>query len=611
MTESIPQRTQALRGYAAFLFCNGLLWALLGARYYAIAPPAPTPSAIAFAVLLGLTHMPLLPTLVLSPLLPLAWTAGGRAVLPGIAALVAALLGWLAVIDGFVFAQYRYHLNGMVLDLLLGGAANEIFQFSAAVWFEVLGLALGWVLVQGALAWMCWRGPGMGWLGMIRPLSFAWLGGLVLAHLWFALADLRDQTGVTAQRSTLPAFLPLTAKQTLSQFGWGRDESLPQIPAEAGHLAYPAQALECRSSAQALNLLLIVVDSLRADMLEAETMPQTAAYARNAWRFERHQSMGNATRNGVFSLMYGIPGTYWQAMLAERRGAALVQQAQRAGYQLGIYASAKLTSPEFDRTVFATVPSLRKQSQGATPSLRDRDATAGMLEFLDRAQPNQPFFGFLFYDAPHGYDVPSDVPPRFVPEWSEIDFMALDQNTDPTPFRNRYRNAVHFIDGEIGRILGRLRERGLERNTVVVITSDHGQEFNDNQLNFWGHNSNFSPAQIQVPLLVHWPGQPAQGFRHRTSHFDVAPTLLQEVFGCANAFSASSSGRHLRDPDPARLLLAASFNQIALVEPDYTVLVDEFGRVALKDPRWRDQDGEYERQRLLLATREMSRFFRH
>ena len=76
-------------------------------------------------------------------------------------------------------------------------------------------------------------------------------------------------------------------------------------------------------------------------------------------------------------------------------------------------------------------------------------------------------------------------------------------DTDPVPYFNRYRNSAYWTDGELARVTGYLKEKGLLENTIVVVSSDHGEEFNDNKLNYWGHNGNYTDAQIKVPLIVH------------------------------------------------------------------------------------------------------------
>jgi len=64
----------------------------------------------------------------------------------------------------------------------------------------------------------------------------------------------------------------------------------------------------------------------------------------------------------------------------------------------------------------------------------------------------------------------------------------------------------------------------LMKKTIIIMTGDHGQEANETHSNSWGHNSNFLRYQVQVPLLIYWPGMPPSQYNHLTSHVDVVPT---------------------------------------------------------------------------------------
>ena len=66
-------------------------------------------------------------------------------------------------------------------------------------------------------------------------------------------------------------------------------------------------------------------------------------------------------------------------------------------------------------------------------------------------------------------------------------------------------------------------------NTILIITSDHAEEFADTSPTRFGHGSNYTKYQTQVPLVVHWPGKQAKEFKHRTASIDVAATLIDEV----------------------------------------------------------------------------------
>jgi hypothetical protein len=147
-------------------------------------------------------------------------------------------------------------------------------------------------------------------------------------------------------------------------------------------------------------------------------------------------------------------------------------------------------------------------------------------------------------------------------------------------------------------------------NTVVVITGDHGQEFNDNKLNYWGHNSNFSPWQTRVPLIIHWPGKAAQHIAHQTSHFDISPTLMNEVLGCKNDLHDYSSGKHLLTGKPSPYLLLSNYNQFAVMEKDHLTVVDEFGNTDILDNHYRSiPDAKINNARMLSVMNEMSRFY--
>ena len=90
----------------------------------------------------------------------------------------------------------------------------------------------------------------------------------------------------------------------------------------------------------------VVLESLRQDAMTPELMPNTTALARTARVYDQHFSTGNATRYGLFGLLYGLPGGYWDSMLSEQRGSQLFDVLQQQGYDLHLYGSAPLYSPE-------------------------------------------------------------------------------------------------------------------------------------------------------------------------------------------------------------------------------------------------------------------------
>jgi len=295
------------------------------------------------------------------------------------------------------------------------------------------------------------------------------------------------------------------------------------------------------------------------------------------------------------------------------RPPALIDAALHRGYDFAVFASAKLTSPEFDRTVFASIRDrIPLETPGESVVARDQEITRRFLDFLDNRAASSPFFGVLFYDSPHGYAFPEDQEPIFTPMEETIDYMALTAESDPLPIMNRLKTSYHFIDEEVGRVLDALERTGRLDDTVVIVTSDHGEEVNDTGENYWGHNGNFSPVQLRVPLAIRWPGRESRRYAHRTSHADVAPTLLTGLFGVENAPAALGNGRLLTDESPRPAIIAASWESYAAIAGER---IDVVLPAAGIESRRASDYGEWtgpppDRAELVTAMEELSRFYR-
>ena len=84
------------------------------------------------------------------------------------------------------------------------------------------------------------------------------------------------------------------------------------------------------------------------------------------------------------------------------------------------------------------------------------------------------------------------------------------------------------MDAQLGRVLRALDESGLAQNTVILVTSDHGEAFGEHGM--IRHGFEVWEALVRVPLVLHVPGVPARRIEARRSGIDVAPTILQ-TFG--------------------------------------------------------------------------------
>ncbi|MDG2305244.1 MAG: DUF3413 domain-containing protein [Candidatus Binatia bacterium] len=612
MARPIPARRMLLRWTGWFLFGNVWLIVAVLLRNLSVVGPANGMLAQLFRWLMFAGHSAFLAFLPALLLLPLALIWPRRRLQTGLAMGLSSILLFAALVDTVIFQQYRFHLNAEIFNLVFGGAASEILVFGWTMYLQSSLLVLAIVAIQYFWARWIWRRlESGGGLRRGRSLAAALVMIFIAQGLLHAWANASATTVITRQARTLPGYLQITADKQFKRLGVeSRASDLRVGDIQRGSaLNYPRAELNCHTSEPPLNLVIIVIDGWRADALTPRATPNLMRLAEQSQRYDDHVAGGSATRTGLFSLFYSLPGTYGHAMLAEGRGPVLIDELLRQQYQIEIFASAKLVSPEFHRTIFARVPELRVKSKGDSASERDIDAQQDFLEFLDRRDSGRPFFSMLFYDAPHALDLPSGAPRPFQPSWDSVNYLALDNDSDPLPFRNLYLNSVHFNDALIGEALEAMKLRGLDENTVVLVTGDHGQEFNDNGLNYWGHNSNFSPPQVNVPLLLHWPGQGAASFDHRTSHFDVAPTLLNDLLGCTTEPENYGIGFPLTHSGGREWLLLANYSEYALVSRERIIAFLPYG-VEVLDPTYEAVDEAPDLAAMLAAMELRGRFFR-
>ncbi len=118
------------------------------------------------------------------------------------------------------------------------------------------------------------------------------------------------------------------------------------------------------------------------------------------------------------------------------------------------------------------------------------------VEFIGRNTKN-PFFLYLAYNAPH---TPMQATSKYLERFNNI------QN----PKRKTYAAMVSAMDDGIGAVLKQLKEKGLEKNTIVIFLSDNGGPENDNASDngpLRGQKSNFWDGGIKVPFAIQWPAK--------------------------------------------------------------------------------------------------------
>lgn len=609
LQQNSPRRT-ALRWLGHWCVLNAVVVALFFIRYALTVPEIDGPLAWVFLLTGVAGHALALSMLAALPVAALALFAPARKALAVVGVVLYSLFFVLLAVDSSVYRLYRFHLNGMVWELLTGGAATEILPMETSFLLVTALVPLFAVGVAVATSKAADKLTAKD-LSPLKPLALL-AACLIFANAVHAYADAGEKLEVASLARVLPGFRPLTAKRFFRKLGWeGKATARTMKAPTRGNLEYPGGDVAPGPKPSGLNVLVIFLDGWRRDDFTREVTPNIARLAESGLTFSDHWSTGNATRFGVFGFFYGIHATYWHDLLAAQRPPVLLEAARSLNYRFGIFASAPLTSPEFDRTVFVSVrDKIPLSTPGSDVIARDYEITRRFEEFVDKGGDN-PFFSFLFYDSTHLYAFPKDYPAPFAPYRESINHLALDNSTDPAPVHNRLKNSYHFADTLVTRVVGKLREKGLLEKTVVIITGDHGEEMNDTRNNFWGHNSAFTKAQSAVPLIVLWPGKGAGRYEQRTSHADVAPTLMKEVFDSSARPETFSNGRSLFDRSERPFVIVSNWDSFALVERDATYVSLPTGGFEAFDGNYRAARGNApKKETMLAALKELGGFYR-
>lgn len=476
-------------------------------------------------------------------------------------------------LDRFLFRLYGYHVNGFVLNLLTTpGGLNALGADNATRWTFALIVA-GFAGLQAALLILILK---------VRPLRerapFLFTRkSLAIVLAFFGLAALFDKGTYGISRFTLfgpvltaaeafPLYIPCSLARLARFLGFEEAKGGPtlRIDARSKKLHIPLTPIRRDASRPRLNIVWLVAESWRWDMLDPSIMPATWAFSERSARFSRHYSGGNGTRMGLFTMFTGLYGPYWFPSLESRRGAVLMDLLIDEGYQMDLRTSAAFTYPEFDRTIFSRVPRERMREAAPAPGwAADRANVDELLDFIEKRDPSRPFLSFMFFESPHA---PYLFPPECAlrkPYPENVNYLKLDPHHDAPGLKNRYANSCTHLDTQFARILTCLEKNGLLDSTIVILTGDHGEEFMEKGR--WGHSSDFTDEQTRVPLVLRAPGRKPEVVDRLTSHLDIAPTVMT-LLGVTNPPADYSLGFDLFGPGKREYTIVSGWEHIIYVD---------------------------------------------
>ena len=379
--------------------------------------------------------------------------------------------------------------------------------------------------------------------------------------------------------------------------------------------------------AQPRNLVIISVDTLRADAIAQTETPNIDRLAAAGTTFDDAIAPVPRTTPALASMLTGLePGRHGSREVGDpmhEEVTTLAEMLRRQGYTT-IAVSGNLSAGRrqgldrgfdhfigyndlieiYDDQIYRDLTDVPPDRPGWAEALTDQ-----ALELLSGADPEKPYFLWLFYFDPHFlYRPPSP--------WQEQvdgadcwelyeDFSGRHHQAGQVFFnvggvaerandacRRLYHAEVAYTDHQIGRVIEALERRGELSSSVVVFTADHGENFGEGNL-WFEHGDNAHDAGLSVPLIFTGP---KIGIGRRTGQLatlaDLPPTLLP-LLGLEQPVETDIDGMDLgpwlRDPSMAatdRVVFAESATPIWNEAVTHVITGRTWGRTCINGPRF-------------------------
>lgn len=303
---------------------------------------------------------------------------------------------------------------------------------------------------------------------------------------------------------------------------------------------------------QPMNLVLIIIDALRPDHLGCYGYPKATSVnldqlAQDGYQFKEAIANAPYTMASVPSILTGTyqyrHGIRYQPSVLSSANTTLTEILASHGYKRAAFVANPLISHEngFDQgfEFFHGYDELRNSSEERiSASLLTQRA----IEWL-KGRPKGPFFLLLFYFDTHWpYEPPEPFDGRFDPDFhgeftlyrdweqgkvaiEDIYFHNSLSLREVSHIQSLYDGCIASVDSEVGVFWRALEKLGLQGDTLLVITSDHGESLGEHGL-FFTHGFDLYDTLVRVPLIIRLPGERGRKIEEQVRLIDILPTTL-------------------------------------------------------------------------------------
>jgi len=292
------------------------------------------------------------------------------------------------------------------------------------------------------------------------------------------------------------------------------------------------------------NVLLVTIDTFRADRMTPELTPTIARLAARGLAFTRARTTVPLTLPAHTTIMTGaLPPAHGVrengATGLDERHPTIARLLKDDGYQTAAFVGAFVLDRRFGLAQgFDDYDDHIRRDLRATERLEaERPASAVIdraLEWLDRRSNTAPFFVWIHLYDPHAPYTPPE-------EWLvRAQARSASRPAPANGNQERYDGEIMYADSQLGRVVDWLTKRDLDQQTLIVVAGDHGEGLGDHGERT--HGMLLYDSTVRVPLVIRGPGVPARSMSEVVSLIDVAPTILRAA---GLSPSAEMTGRDL------------------------------------------------------------------
>ncbi|AAP96306.1 hypothetical protein A6046_06985 [[Haemophilus] ducreyi] len=461
-------------------------------------------------------------------LFPLSFIIKNERTFRGLSVIIATIGQTVLLVDTEVFKQFYLHLSPLVWDLLVTPDDNSELSHQWQLLFVPMPIILLAQMLYSRWCWQKLRSFSRQKWGKFVALFF--VACFTATHLIYAWADMRLYRPITSQKANYPLSHPMTARNFLAKHGVINRTKLQLNIAENGrldsfYLNYPKQHLTFNRKPYT-NVLIVNMSGLANEMIVAEKMPHLTQISEKTYRFMNHYGSGDSNAANLLGIFYSLSGQYLDSMLANKQTSPLLTAFKQANYQFGLFSHNSFAAPIYQQSIFAgfSLPKIKGNAQAI------EKWTAWLNQRLAK-----PFFSYLDLAMPRTHN--SLAP-------------------------------LEHVDAQFNQIWYALQQHNLLMNTLVIITADQANPTTE---------MNFTKRHLQVPMMIYWQGE-NQKINVLSSHLDLLPTLLMQLFAVNNPINDYAQGVNLTSPNERIWALASNHKWTVAIMPNGEQYhLDKFG----------------------------------